>query len=179
MFQCLFEKKATAMLEYSALLVLVLAGFIPMHIYISRGFAGKWKDVGDSFGSGRQFDLNFTEECACSEVFNRWYEVTCFDQRYDPSQVDLLFNTCYEHCGPQKVSDGGRTGPCASAVAGHVVDLPVIGRVAVPNDITECARCCAIESKNEHGRERAVACPGINCNRPHDSSFGPVQFDCI
>ena len=170
----LFQKKATAMLEYSALLVLVLAGFIAMHIYISRGFAGKWKDAGDSFGSGRQFDPDFTEECACSEAAHQWYNVPCFESAESSARVDVLYDDCYKGCGPQLVSNGGRYGLCENIVPWSVVD----GFYEVPNDITECARCCTVEAKKAHATERAVACPG-NCNQPIDEDhFGPEEFDC-
>ena len=165
------------MLEYSALLVLVLAGFIAMHIYISRGFAGKWKDAGDSFGSGRQFDPNFTEECAYSETLLSWYEVTCFEQRKNQGRIDQLFNDCYEGCGIQRCIPG-RHGLCADhlggIVPGHQEFLPIC--YEVPDDKSLCAPCCLSESKKAYEKERVAACLGDNCNRPRHPSFGPEEF---
>ena len=61
-----FVRRATSTLEYALLLVVIMMAFFISQKYIVRGFAGRWKDVGDTFGFGRQYDPKNTTEC----VFN-------------------------------------------------------------------------------------------------------------
>jgi hypothetical protein len=44
------------MLEYSLLIIIIIAAFITMQIYIKRGFQGRWKSAVDELGD--QYDPN-------------------------------------------------------------------------------------------------------------------------
>ena len=49
-------KKAVSLIEYCVLLVVVAAALVGMQIYLKRAVCGNWKQAGDVFGFGRQFD---------------------------------------------------------------------------------------------------------------------------
>jgi len=53
-----FRKRGQGMLEYSLLIVIIIAAFITMQIYIKRGFQGRWKSAVDELGD--QYDPNKT-----------------------------------------------------------------------------------------------------------------------
>ncbi len=54
-----------------------------MQPYILRGFAGRWKGVGDSFGQGRLYDANKTVECIYDyEFLNEWYSANKFFENH-------------------------------------------------------------------------------------------------
>lgn len=42
--------------EYGVLLVIVVATLLSMVMYTMRALCGRWKEVGDTFGHGRQYD---------------------------------------------------------------------------------------------------------------------------
>lgn len=42
-------------LEYTVLIVIFVAALLAMSIYLKRSYSGKWRQVGDSFGFGRQY----------------------------------------------------------------------------------------------------------------------------
>lgn len=42
-------------IEYALLIAIVVAAIISMTVYFRRALSGKWRDVGDSFGYGRQY----------------------------------------------------------------------------------------------------------------------------
>lgn len=52
----LSRQKAMAIIEYSLLIAIVVAALLGMQIYLKRGVSGKWKESGDVFGFGRQYD---------------------------------------------------------------------------------------------------------------------------
>jgi hypothetical protein len=43
-------RKGQSILEYSLLLIIIMAAFITMQIYIKRGFQGRWKSAVDELG---------------------------------------------------------------------------------------------------------------------------------
>lgn len=47
-------------LEYAVLIAVVAAGLIGMSIYIKRSLCGKWRETGDTFGYGRQYQPGVT-----------------------------------------------------------------------------------------------------------------------
>lgn len=98
--------QASSTVEYTALLTLFLAAMIILQPYIWRGFMGRWKASGDTFGHGRQFDprpygvlgadggtlecfYDFTHcKCdnancpvSCSEagLLNAWIDARCYE----------------------------------------------------------------------------------------------------
>ncbi len=50
------------MLEYAALIAVVIAALLSMMIYIRRSVSGRYKDIGDVFGHGRQFEPGVTTD---------------------------------------------------------------------------------------------------------------------
>jgi hypothetical protein len=52
----LLHKKASSTLEYMTLIAFILSALFVFQHYIVRAFSGRWKDVGDSFGQGKQYD---------------------------------------------------------------------------------------------------------------------------
>ena len=48
---------AMSTLEYAAVITVAAAAFVGMSIYLKRGLDSKWRQVGDTFGYGKQYDL--------------------------------------------------------------------------------------------------------------------------
>lgn len=48
--------RASSVMEYMTLIVFLLSALFVFQHYIVRGFSGGWKNAGDTFGMGRQFD---------------------------------------------------------------------------------------------------------------------------
>ena len=62
-------------MEYIILTVMILAAFFVFQKYIARGFAGRWKAVGESLGQGRIYDPRMTTECISDRwSFGAWYD---------------------------------------------------------------------------------------------------------
>ena len=53
--QALFSRRGSLSLEYACLIAIVVAALITMSVYTKRAICGKWRDVGDGFGYGRQY----------------------------------------------------------------------------------------------------------------------------
>ena len=66
------SKRAFSTLEYAVLTVVVIAALITMSIYIKRAVSGRFKDTADSFGFGRQYDPDHTDQ-------------KCYDKNGDPT----------------------------------------------------------------------------------------------
>jgi hypothetical protein len=47
-------RKAQSMLEYTVLMIIIVAAFLTMQVYIKRGFQGRWKQAADDLGD--QYD---------------------------------------------------------------------------------------------------------------------------
>ena len=47
-------KKAQSIMEYTVLMIIILAAFLTMQIYVKRGFQGRWKQSVDELGD--QYD---------------------------------------------------------------------------------------------------------------------------
>lgn len=76
----LFKGQATV--EYVVVLMFVLGAFLIFQKYAVRGFSGRWKGVGDSFGGGQIYDPNLTTECAVDTRYpDDWYDAKCFKQK--------------------------------------------------------------------------------------------------
>ncbi len=54
----MFKRKAQSTLEYTVLVVIIIAVFITMQMYFKRGFQGRWKSTVDDFGE--QYDPDTT-----------------------------------------------------------------------------------------------------------------------
>jgi len=55
------RKKGTSILEYSLLVAIVIAALLAMQIYVKRAVSGRWREAGDVFGFGRQFEKGVTK----------------------------------------------------------------------------------------------------------------------
>lgn len=74
-------KQGQSIIEYAALLMFVLIAFLIFQKYMVRGFAGRWKGVGDSLGGGQIYDPRKTLECTFDPVYtNLWYNEACYQQ---------------------------------------------------------------------------------------------------
>lgn len=48
--------KGTMALEYSVVIAIVIAALLGIQIYVKRAICARWKESGDVFGFGRQYD---------------------------------------------------------------------------------------------------------------------------
>ena len=48
--------RGMTILEYVALIIVAVAAFVGMSIYLKRGLEGRWRAVGDTFGFGKQYE---------------------------------------------------------------------------------------------------------------------------
>lgn|SRR3989338_3241938 len=102
MFKGLKQKKASSIIEYMIVVLFFLAALFVFQNYIIRGFAGRWKAVGDIFGSGRQYD---------PKPYNKGGTLECF--YYSGTPGFWVATQCYEKClrntvgfgNPQSVGD--------------------------------------------------------------------------
>lgn len=94
--------KGQSLIEYTVLIVMVLGAFWVFQKYMARGFAGRWKSVGESMSQGRIYDPRLTTECIFSPSYsNLWYDQACFES----SGCDCL-------------SVGATTATCRDCIAG-------------------------------------------------------------
>lgn len=54
------RRGVVSLMEYATLFVVVAAAILAMAIYTKRALGGKWREVGDSFGHGRQYEPSKT-----------------------------------------------------------------------------------------------------------------------
>ena len=54
------KNKGSLILEYSILIAIVIAALVCMQVYVKRALCGRWRQAGDVFGSGRQYEPNLT-----------------------------------------------------------------------------------------------------------------------
>ena len=99
MIQRLRHKNSFAFIEYIVLLLILMATFLTFKDYFLRALAGKWKATGDQFGYGRQFHPTDTVECVYDSVYtNRWYDVTCFENKNCPGGNPLCEQQAIKQC---------------------------------------------------------------------------------
>ena len=55
-------KRAFSALEYAVLVAIIAAALVGMSVYLKRALSGKWRDVGDGFGFGRQYQPRANQE---------------------------------------------------------------------------------------------------------------------
>ena len=55
------RNRGSFILEYSVLIAIVIAALVCMQVYVKRAICGRWRQVGDVFGSGRQYEPNVTQ----------------------------------------------------------------------------------------------------------------------
>ena len=75
-------RKGQSLLEYTILMIIIVAAFMTMQVYIKRGFQGRWKqasdDLGDqydttAFNSNVRYTLNSTTESTVCAVYGVSY----------------------------------------------------------------------------------------------------------
>ena len=54
------SRSGQSVIEYAVLIAVVAAAIIGMSVYSKRALMGKWRSVGDAFGSGRQYEPGVT-----------------------------------------------------------------------------------------------------------------------
>lgn len=54
-------RKGVSIIEYSLLIAIVIAALIGIQIYVKRAICSNWKNAGDVFGFGRQFQPDTTQ----------------------------------------------------------------------------------------------------------------------
>ena len=52
--------RGSFMVEYAVMGAVLMAALLGMLVYVQRGLHGKWREVGDSFGHGRQYEPRVT-----------------------------------------------------------------------------------------------------------------------
>ena len=51
-------RRAQSVLEDATMIAVMAAMLLAMSIYVKRALCGRWRQVGDVFGSGRQFEYS-------------------------------------------------------------------------------------------------------------------------
>lgn len=54
------RKKGSMALEYSVTIAIIIAALLGMQVYFKRAICSRWKDSGDVFGFGRQYEKGAT-----------------------------------------------------------------------------------------------------------------------
>ena len=85
------RRKGSSLMEYMLVLLFIGAAFFVFQHYIVRGFSGRWKSVGDSFGSGKQYDPKDYSQGGTLECFY-------YQDRDNPSTNYWVATRCYETC---------------------------------------------------------------------------------
>ena len=52
--------RGQSILEYAVCMAVIAAMLLGMAVYVKRALCGRWRQVGDVFGSGRQFEPGTT-----------------------------------------------------------------------------------------------------------------------
>ena len=73
------RQRGQSVVEFTAVVLFILAAFLVFQKYIVRGFSGRWKQVGDSLGQGRIYDGTKTIECAFDPKTGVWFDKKCYD----------------------------------------------------------------------------------------------------
>ena len=54
-------RRGISTVEYSVWMAVMVATLIGMSVYAMRALCGRWRVIGDSFGTGRQYEPNVTK----------------------------------------------------------------------------------------------------------------------
>lgn len=52
------RSKAFMAIEYVMLVAILVAALVSMAVYMKRSLCGKWREAGDTFSYGRQYELD-------------------------------------------------------------------------------------------------------------------------
>ena len=83
------HKRATSIIEYIVLTIIILSALYVMYNTISRGIFGKHKMAGDAFAFGRQYDAKRTTVCRQDFTYKQdgtpipgvFYDEDCYQTR--------------------------------------------------------------------------------------------------
>ena len=140
------------MIEYTALLVIIMLVFLSFQKYVVRGFAGRWKETGDAFGYGRQYDPTKTIECVS------WQQNQ--EILYVPGEYKTAFESYYPGCLADCSSNTSSSfGSCASSRP------PVTCCYSTYLGI-ECHPNCCYDECRARCDEAAVLASANICNQP-------------
>ena len=73
------RKNGVSTIEYVMMIVVLIAAMLVMQKYILRAMSGRWRNIGDSFGFGRQYDPKKTTECIYDMSVNDWIGLGCYE----------------------------------------------------------------------------------------------------
>ena len=54
------RRRGSLSIEYGVLVVVAVAALLAMAVYFKRALGGRWRQVGDAFGYGRQYEPGVT-----------------------------------------------------------------------------------------------------------------------
>ena len=115
----MLKKRAQSSIEYMIVIIFVIGAILVFQKYIARAISGRWKTVGDSFGSGRQFDPRRTTECGYDSKYTlQWYDALCYEDRCDMCWSPLLELKDYSsEC--KSCIEGCESDPNLSTICNH------------------------------------------------------------
>ena len=101
-------------IEYAVLMAVAMAGLVSMAVYVKGGIAGRWREAGDMFGHGKQYEPGQGSfDCRAERVYTCGTPCTliCSAQ---PSPICQPI--CYYTIG-FGLSNASMAAACAAAVA--------------------------------------------------------------
>ena len=137
------HNKAVSTFEYIVFITIFLIAFLFMQKYFVRGYAGRMKDAGDSFGMGWQYNEEVTIECEMGPFDNSWYSAA----GDEPGNYRKCYRKCYKYCMLHNPVYG--EGPCG----GFSGFTPVKCRKCYKGKMQDCIYCC----------EECCACMATDC----------------
>ena len=138
------NNQAVSVIEYVLLIGVVITAILFTQKYIVRAIAGKWKQAGDTFSLGQQYDPKKTLECAWSgEPNNLWYSQKCFDDKYD-NDYHQAYQSCFGDCTGDHIHGWGSCpNPSSGSCWSSYTFQTYTGNAWVTNTAWRSnARCC-------------------------------------
>ena len=165
------QKKAASALEYTLLVTIILTAILVTQKYVVRGFAGRWKAVGDSFGMGKQYDPQKTLECTWSQEYDKWYDRACYEEKWDTDYSGRL-NGCTTGCIDRANNGQAVCGGSSSCECALYVPWFGLGCIYYSPECcySSCKRLCAESVSNAS----VTACSDvgtINCSGDADENL--------
>lgn len=98
MFKQLSKRKAQSSVEYMSFVIVLMLVLMFFGKYIAQALTGHWRDAGETFGMGMQFEPGNTLECAFDTFSGSglWYNKACFDVNCDCHSVGANATTCHD-----------------------------------------------------------------------------------
>lgn len=174
----MIRKKGVFAMEYAVLVVVAVAALIVMAPYLKRALGGKWRQGGDSFGYGRQY------EPGCTTVDGAGGGNCCGDHLCESFES---YHTCPQDCPPDRVfcGDTGCDPPgetCSSCPSDcHDVcgDGCCNGSETCSSCPGDCGVCCGNTTCD--AGETCLTCE-TDCHTCNDgccsASYGETCFSC-